>query len=144
MNVYGDRAMDYWRRFRPTAYQAIPHPQEFFSTLGEQIADQVQMLADQLAGPDIPDEGYLGKVGRLNNATMRAAEMAMNDLVYSSPPEDEEDEEGEEGEDPDDLWTRLQHEQFQQQTADREQYVRERGDEADRAWRERTGQPPLT
>lgn len=50
----------------------------------EQIAD----LTAQLAGPDVPGESYLEKVGRINNARSRATEIVMADV---SRPVDQDD-----------------------------------------------------
>ena len=94
MNKYGQQARTYWETERPEALSQIPDPTEFFSTLGQQIQDQVIDLSQQLAGPDPTGEGYLEKVGRLNSATMEAEEIVMNDLVYSQEPEGEPEENG--------------------------------------------------
>jgi hypothetical protein len=93
MNKYGQQARTYWETERPEALSQIPDPTEFFSTLGQQIQDQVIDLSQQLAGPDPTGEGYLEKVGRLNSAKKEAEEIVMNDLVYSQEPEEEESEE---------------------------------------------------
>src|SRR5664279_879393 len=58
MNVYGQRAMEHWRRWLPARYAAIQDPEAFFSTLGLQAESQVLDLAEQLEGPDLPGEGY--------------------------------------------------------------------------------------
>jgi hypothetical protein len=44
-------------------------------------------LEDDLAGPDIPGEEFLEKVGRLQYGRMRAEEMALTELIYSQTPE---------------------------------------------------------
>ncbi len=96
MNRYGQLAQEHWRRWLPTRYATIPNPEDFFSTLGQETEDQVFDLTDQLAGPDPLGEGYLEKVGRLNNARMRAEEIVLADLVLLPPePETLEDEEEE-------------------------------------------------
>lgn len=135
MNQYGQLAMTYWQRHKPTAFAAIPDPEVFFSTLGETVATQVDELADHLEGPDHADEGYLGKVGRLRMAKLQAEEAVLADLVYSSPPEktDEDDE------DPNPIWV-LEQQWARRDQQDREQEDRDRNDELDRDWRERTGQ----
>lgn len=91
MNKYGQQARTYWETERPEALSQIPDPTEFFSTLGQQVQDQVIDLSQQLAGPDPEGEGYLEKVGRLNSATKEAEEIVMNDLVYSEPSETDPD-----------------------------------------------------
>lgn len=87
MNIYGTQAKEYWRQFRPNAYAAITDPQGFFSTLGQQIADEVDLLTAHLAGPDVTGEGFFGKLSRLTSAKFRAEEIAMSQSVYSHDPE---------------------------------------------------------
>ncbi len=73
MNRYGQLAQEHWRRWLPIRYAAIPDPEDFFSTLGQEVQDQVADLSVQLEGPDLPGEGYLEKLGRLNMAKPSAA-----------------------------------------------------------------------
>jgi len=93
---YASRARSYYRDFLPGRYQQIPNPEHFFSDLGQRIEDQVQTAERQLAGPDSPGEGFLAKVGRLNMARLRAAELVMAQEVYSIPPETEQETEPDE------------------------------------------------
>lgn len=82
MNKYGKTASDHWKAVDPQRYEALEGPKEFFSTLGDQVEQRVIDLQTHLAGPDQPDEGYLGKVGRLNMAKLQAEEIAMEELVW--------------------------------------------------------------
>jgi hypothetical protein len=50
----------------------------------------VSSLASALAGPDLPEETYLQKVGRLNMARSQAAEQVLAEQVYSLAPEYDE------------------------------------------------------
>lgn len=91
MNEYGRMALDHWRRWRPLEFSTIEDPQEHFSILGQQAQQQIAELADQLAGPDPAGEGYLEKVGRLNNAKTRAQEVVLRELILLDPePEPQE------------------------------------------------------
>lgn len=85
MNHYGVQAQRHWQQWLPTRYAQIPDPTTFFTDLGQRVSDQVIELSGWLAGPDIPGEGYLGKVGRLNNAKMRAEEMVLREEVLLAP-----------------------------------------------------------
>ncbi len=85
MNRYGQLAQEHWRRWLPTRYAAIPDPEAFLSTLGQEVRDQVADLSQQLEGPDLPGEGYLEKLGRLNMAKLQAEEQVLADLVYLPP-----------------------------------------------------------
>ena len=85
MNEYGRMALDHWRRWRPLEFSTIEDPQGHFSILGQQAQLQIGELADQLAGPDPAGEGYLEKVGRLNNAKTRAQEVVLRELILVDP-----------------------------------------------------------
>lgn len=87
MNKYGLLAKQTWQQVNPKAYGEIPNREEFFSTLGAEAEQRVSELEIVLAGPDLPDEGYLGKVGRLNNARMQAEEVATQELLHPPLPE---------------------------------------------------------
>ena len=87
MNRYGLVARRYWTTYLPSRVAALPNPVGFFADLGEEIEDMVLSMEDDLAGPDIPGEEYLAKVGRLRNGRKRAEEMALAELVYSQTPE---------------------------------------------------------
>ena len=109
MNSYGRRAMEHWRRWLPARYSSIQDPEAFFSMLGQQAESQILDLAEQLEGPDLPGEGYLEKVGRLNMAKKQAEEWVLREVILLDPePEtggaDEEDENSQ------DLFWRLQNE----------------------------------
>ena len=108
MNDYGRLAMVHWRRWLPARYAAIQDPEVFFSMLGRQAENQVLDLAEQLEGPDLPGEGYLEKIGRLNMARMQAEELVLREVILLEPEKAETDDD----EDPNsmDLFVRLQNE----------------------------------
>lgn len=83
MNKYGTIAMTHWRTWRPEAYRQLPSPEEFFSTLGETLEDEILDLALDLQQPDRPGEGYLEKVGRLNMDKLMAEEKILGERVYA-------------------------------------------------------------
>lgn len=85
MNHYGIQAQRHWREWLPTRYAQIPDPATFFTELGQRVSDQVIELSASIAGPDIPGEGYLGKVGRLNAARMQAEELVLREEVLLTP-----------------------------------------------------------
>ena len=87
MNRYGRIARGYWTTYLPARAAALPDSEAFFADLGEEIMEMVLSMEDDLAGPDIPGEEYLAKVGRLRNGRMRAEEVALAELVYSQTPE---------------------------------------------------------
>lgn len=87
MNQYGQEAWESWRRLAPTALSEIADPSRHFSALGEQASVQIAELTIQIAGPDLPGESYLAKVGRLNAARGQAEELVRTDLL--TPPREE-------------------------------------------------------
>lgn len=86
MNKYGTQAMRMWQQLAPTALAAMDDPNRHFSMLGEEAAGQVVDLTIQLAGPDVPGETYFEKVGRLENAKLRAEEIIREELLV--PPQE--------------------------------------------------------
>jgi hypothetical protein len=89
MNPYGAMMQRHWQQWLPEPYAAIRDPGTFFTVLGDLVAQQVDELADDLAGDDLPGEGYLAKVARLSAARRQAEEIILPELVLL-PPADEE------------------------------------------------------
>ncbi|NIL64879.1 hypothetical protein HCB39_28075 [Salinispora arenicola] len=73
--------MSHWRSHLPNRYRQIEDPDEFFTELGEQIAQQIEDLSRTLAGPDPVQETYLRKVGRLNNARLSAEGQVLREML---------------------------------------------------------------
>jgi len=94
--IYTETVRRYFTEHRPRAMEALGSPQEaedFFRQLGVQIEEQVQQSEDQIAGSAPVGETYLEHVGRLRMARAQAQEIALADLLYSTPPENDDDEE---------------------------------------------------
>ena len=85
MNHYGTMAQRHWARWLPQRYATIQDPGSFFSTLGEEVAQQIGDLGLDLAGDDPPGEGYLEKVGRLNMARLQAEEIVLKERILLEP-----------------------------------------------------------
>ncbi len=85
MNQYGATARRHWVRWLPERYAAIQDPDSFFSTLGEEVAQQISDLMLELAGDDPSGEDYLVKVGRLNAARNQAEEIVLRERVLLPP-----------------------------------------------------------
>lgn len=98
MTRYQTLARAHWAKYAPARLAALEDPEEFFRILGEQVPAQVSELAVTLAGPDLPGETYLGKVGRLQAARLQAEEAVLAELVWISAPEQSPDEAREEWE----------------------------------------------
>src|SRR5260370_39980229 len=85
MNQYGATAGRHGVRWLPERYAAIQDPDSFFSTLGEEVAQQISDLMLELAGDDPSGEDYLGKVGRLNAARNQAEEIGLRERGLLPP-----------------------------------------------------------
>lgn len=79
---YAQMAQNHWAQFLPNRYSQIPNPDEFFTALGQEVEEQIQDLAEQIAGQDPPGEDYLSKVGRLNQARQTAREKVLAERVF--------------------------------------------------------------
>ncbi|MFY1633707.1 hypothetical protein ACN27F_10575 [Solwaraspora sp. WMMB335] len=81
MNQYAAQARMHWQNHLPNRYRQIAKPDEFFTDMGEQIAQQIQELSMALAGPDPERETYLDKLGRLNNARLSAEGQVLREML---------------------------------------------------------------
>ena len=92
MNRYGLMAQRHWAQWLPQRYATISEPDSYFSTLGQEVAKQIEDLTLELAGDDRPGEEYLAKAGRLTAARSRAEEIVLPERVLLAPePETSED-----------------------------------------------------
>jgi len=85
MNQYGEMARRHWARWLPDRYAVIENPETFFTALGEEATERITALAWELAGDDIPGEGYLAKAGRLGEARHRAEQIVLTEMVLLEP-----------------------------------------------------------
>jgi len=81
MNRYGAQAQRHWQTHLPQRYRQIEDPESFFAELGDQISQQIESTARQLAGPDPANERYLDKVGRLNMARLSAEAQVIREML---------------------------------------------------------------
>ena len=81
MNRFGREAMAIWADRAPDSLAEIPDQEVFFTALGNEAEGAWIDLSRELAGPDLPGEEFLAKVGRLNNARMRAAEIIRSEML---------------------------------------------------------------
>jgi len=93
MTDYGAMAHQYWARWLPDRYRAIPNPAQFFQDLGEEVSKEIDLLALELEGPDPEQESYLDRVGRMRGARMRAEAIVLQERVHLDPEPDIEPEE---------------------------------------------------
>jgi len=91
MNRYGRRAKAHYEEFLADELAKIPEDQRdsFFSTLGEQVAQEVERVEVALRGPDPKDEPMMERIGRFNMARMQAEELVRAELLPAPPDEPE-------------------------------------------------------
>ena len=77
VNRYGVIAQRHWARWLPRQYAAIGDPESFFTTLGEEVARQIDDLADELAGEIGQGDSYLARVGQLLASRAIAEELIL-------------------------------------------------------------------
>lgn len=83
---YAAMAAQHWARWLPTRYAQIPEPKTtFFAELGQRVTEQIEDLALELEGPDVAGETYLQRVGRMNEARMRAREVLLPREILLPP-----------------------------------------------------------
>jgi hypothetical protein len=85
MNRYGLMAQRHWAQWLPQRYATISEPDSYFSTLGQEVARQIEELTLDLAGDDQPGEEYLAKAGRLTAARSQAEEIVLPERVLPTP-----------------------------------------------------------
>lgn len=90
MNFYGQRAMEHWRKYRPTEYQAMsPEEREtFFTSWGDWADQEIRTLADVKAGTGTADEPYLDRAARLHTAMVEAKSEVLREML---PPAEEDE-----------------------------------------------------
>jgi hypothetical protein len=85
VNRYGLMAQRHWAQWLPRRYATISEPDSYFSTLGQEVAQRIEDLTQELAGDDQPGEEYLAKAGRLTAARSRAEEIVLPQQVLLAP-----------------------------------------------------------
>jgi len=83
MNKYGLIAQEHWKKFAPTRYATLTKPDEYFQSVGESAASQIDQIASSLERQLDPNLPYLERVGQMNSIRLQAEEAVLNDLVYS-------------------------------------------------------------
>jgi hypothetical protein len=81
VNRYGVIAQRHWARWLPKQYAAISDPDSFFTTLGEEVAREIDGLTDELVGEIKQSDSYLAHVGRLFAARAIAEELILPQRV---------------------------------------------------------------
>ena len=90
MNTHGQHAMETMKNHDPETFAQIQNPEEYFSTLGRQIQEQIWATTEGLLPHRTEDQTAMEFIGLSNVARLRAREMVYQEMIYSSlPPEPE-------------------------------------------------------
>ncbi len=90
MNTHGQHAMETMKNHDPETFSQIPNPEEYFSTLGQQIQEQIWATTEGLLPQRTEGQTAMEFIGLSNMARFRAREIVYQEMIYSSiPPEPE-------------------------------------------------------
>lgn len=81
MNQYAIQARDHWRTHLPKRFKALNDPETFFQELGDQAMEEIDSLADALAGDDPTGEQFLAKAARLTTARADAEATVLREMI---------------------------------------------------------------
>lgn len=90
MNEHGRHAMEIMQKHDPQTYAQIEDPETHFSTLGEEIQEQIWDLGEQLM-PNRGEESPLKYIGLVNMAKFRAREQVYQEMIYANLPQEPEE-----------------------------------------------------
>ncbi|WP_278262828.1 hypothetical protein [Nocardia sp. AG03] len=87
-----DKVRTYFTTYLPRTTQLLKDPQTHFQQLADQISQRIEQISTHLETDAItPGQDYLQRVGTLNTVRAQATEMALAELLYSMPPENQDD-----------------------------------------------------
>lgn len=91
MNQYGAQAARHWQEHLPERYRSIPDPSSFFTTMGEEIASEVQLRTEALltAAPTTATGDYLQNLAAISTARMQAESEVLREMVLLAPETEE-------------------------------------------------------
>lgn len=90
MNTHGQHAMETMKNHDLETFSQIPNPEEYFSTLGQQIQQQIWEVTEGLLPQRTEHQSPEEFIGLSNMARFRARETVYQEMIYSSiPPEPE-------------------------------------------------------
>lgn len=92
MNRYGILAREHWTTYAPSRVNQLENPDEFFTALGEQVAERISTLSREIEAQSPAEPDYLHQVGRLTAIRKQAEETVLTELVWLTPDQVEYDE----------------------------------------------------
>jgi hypothetical protein len=82
MNRYGRMAHEHTRQHRPAAFASMDDPVAHFTRLGEEVADRITQLRDELVGPLRPEKNLEGYRRLSYQARRQAEELLLAEMVW--------------------------------------------------------------
>ncbi|MHA6752198.1 hypothetical protein ACX31A_15230 [Dermacoccus nishinomiyaensis] len=95
MNNYGQRVMSHWKTWLPNRYNQLEDPISFFTSVGEQVEEQVLQIAGAMEAEQheaMSRMDYLQVVGRTNAIQKSAEEIALSEFLLEPEPQMQEPE----------------------------------------------------
>mgnify|MGYP003576324984 CR=1 FL=1 len=83
MGALATQTQRYYETHLPHLHANLPDPTAYFLELEARAQEMIQLLTDQIAGPDRPDETYQDKLGRLTAAQHAATEKVMREFLLA-------------------------------------------------------------
>ena len=74
-------ALEHWRVHRPLAFSKIGEPTAFFTALGEEVADQIEEISEQMLAETQPLAEFMEEVARREQAQRTAEEVVLTEQV---------------------------------------------------------------
>ena len=88
MTTYVDRVREYYLTYLPRASTELSDPAAHFQELADRISHRVEQVETRLqAEAATPGQDYLERMGTLHAVRAQALELALDELLYSIPPE---------------------------------------------------------
>ncbi|POH72152.1 hypothetical protein [Arthrobacter glacialis] len=90
MNMHGRHAMEMMRNHDRRSFSEIEDPETYFSNLGIQIQEQIEIEMDSLIQHDTQGRSTLEIIGERNMARVSARGMVYQEMIYRFLPMDED------------------------------------------------------
>ena len=83
MNKYGLMARDHWQLHAPRQYEELTNPEEFFTRLGEDLADEITRIVESQTQALPPSLPYWEKTQQLMRIQRQAEEIVLKEQLWT-------------------------------------------------------------
>ena len=91
MNQYGAMAMKHWAEFLPLRFRDLTDPERFFTTLGQQVEEEIAQREMELRHRITPTEDFLRTARAYSTCHLEAEQQVLREMVYVEPEVEEDD-----------------------------------------------------